>query len=336
MSKLKAIRLAAIAAIAGFAIVTILVRDRGVGEPPIDPEEAHASLDEHVEAQADHAAQGAEEPKKTDDSGVYLPGAGLHPQLPHLTRSAGKGSDYSACVLATALHLCRRRSDALVDLGYSDAYLTGLSEEQAESFATSISHYEYEVSRMCADIDPADSPNSLRWLVKAAIAGHPASMSRLVSLNASAHDTSEPPDKDIVAAFRSNAERALNRAAEAGEIRAIEQISAAYAMGEITSALGAVSIRPDDFKALAASQASAMIRDESKKRKIPFDDFDDRELRATIRSRMAQMRREELARFSHFVSTYYGAYWNKHDQARDTIGPMSELPEHSCEALRRR
>lgn len=334
MSKRTTILLSVVmAAMAGGALLAIFARD--IGEPPAGDERAPSLAEVASAAWPERIAQSAEPQPSAKVSVGYLPTAPLKSQLPNLNRHAERGNAYSACILASAYDLCERHRNAKAEFEYSDRYLLSMNERHAESFVTAVSDYDDQVSSICEGIEPQDSKDAMRWRLKAAIAGHPPSMAKLVSWHRPDTMTSETIDRDLAVAFEAHAERILNRAAEAGEIQAIEQISTAYTMGEITNSLGSVQIKADDLKALAASQALAMIRDESKTRKIPFDDFDDRELRAGIRSAVARMRREELARFSGFVSLYYDAYWKKYDRAQDEIGLISELPEQSCEALRR-
>jgi hypothetical protein len=321
------------AAVAGGALLAIFARD--IGEPPAGDERALSLAEVASAAWPERIAQSAEPQPSAKVSVGYLPTAPLKSQLPNLNRHAERGNAYSACVLASAYDLCERHRNVKVEFEYSDRYLLSMNERHAESFVTAVSDYDEQVSSMCEGIEPQDPSDAMRWRLKAAIAGHPPSMAKLVSWDRPDTTASETMDRDLAVAFEAHAERILNRAAEAGEIQAIEQISTAYTMGEITNSLGSVPIKADDLKALAASQALAMIRDESKTRKIPFDDFDDRELRASIRSAVARMRREQLARFSDHVALYYGAYWKKYERMQDKVGPMSEWPEQACEALRR-
>jgi hypothetical protein len=329
MSKQAAISVGIVAALAGMVFLTVFFGDRTVGDARASGEKSRPAKSQDVGLQPKRFGS----QRKSATLSAYVPTIPLKSQLSELARDAEKGGAYSACILASAFDVCHRELESPVVFDYPPSYFSRMSEEQAESFSLSAANFEYRVSRMCQGIEAADARERAQWLLKAAIAGHSGSMSRLLSLRDFSADGREPPGERIAAAFRGNAERMLNRAAEAGEIRAIEQVSFAYLTGNISNPLGSVSIRADELKALAASQALALIRDESKKRKIPFYDFDDREIRANIESRIAQMRREDLARFSGFVSLYYDAYWNNYDRKQDKIGPMSELPEESCETM---
>jgi hypothetical protein len=330
MSKQTALVIGVVVAIVGMVSITAIFRHGELGESAAGEPKARAALGEDAAWRVKPSGQ----QHGAALSSAYVPNIPLKSQISGLARDADNGNTYSACILAAALDICHRQSESAVLFDYPDTYLAGMREEQAESFALSVSSYEHRVSQMCAGVEAIDAHQRAHRLLKAAIAGHAGSISRLFSLRELSVDGPEPPDKSVAAAFRGNAERMLNRAAEAGEVRAIELVSFAYLTGNISSPLGSVSIRADELKALGASQALALIRDESKKRKIPFYDFDDREIRANIESRIAQMRREELARFSGFVSLYYDAYWNNYDRKPDKIGPMSELPEESCETMK--
>jgi hypothetical protein len=264
---------------------------------------------------------------------VYHASVALKSQIAGLRSAADSGNAYAACVLASALDLCGRRRNDLVMFDYPDGYLTSLSDTQADRFSMAISRREQAMSIMCLGIEPEDLRDVDERLLQSALAGHPASMARLASLPEKSNRGLNITKKQFAIAYREHAEVMLNRAAESGELSAIEQISSAYAMGAITSAMGNLPIKADELKFLAASHALTLIRDDLKKRRLPVDYFDDQELRVTIRSRMAGMRKEELSRFSRLTSTYYRAYRARYAESDDNFAPLDELPERACASV---
>lgn len=261
---------------------------------------------------------------------AYHPSMPLKNQVATLVRAADVGEANAACVLSAALDLCARYHAGHFMDRYPDAYLASMSEEQAEQFVMATSYREERVEAMCAGIDENQIAESKAWIVQSALAGYQSSMSRFVE-PARGQDLGKSRDDQRVAiAYRVNAERMLNRAADAGSIEAIRAISIAYATGEIASPLGVVSIRSDELKALAASNALMMIRERAKMDKMPFDASDYSELESSIRSQMAAMDRHDLSRFSKLSSIYFNAYEARLEKDPDKFGVLADLPENAC------
>ena len=254
----------------------------------------------------------------------------VKPQLPSLRAAAQAGDARAACTLASVFHLCAKAEFMPTFDQYSSAYLAGMDKAQAERFAMRTAYFDERVSVMCDGIDAEDMRDmGERWL-QSVMAGFSTPLPRRLWLYADAEPVEAGERRRLVGVSRDSVERMLNRAAESGDVAAIEAVSMAYVIGRIATPAGTVALSPDHLKASAASYALLMIRDEKRKRKLPVDEYADDESIRGMRGGMSVMNAHELAEFTRISTMYYQAY-----QARFAGHPaedemLAELPESVC------
>lgn len=262
----------------------------------------------------------------------YAP-VSVKPQLPSLRAAADVGDAQAACMLASVFELCAKANYRPTFDDYSTAYLAGMDKVQAERFAMRTAYFDDRVSTMCDGIVADDMRDvSERWL-HAVNAGFSLPLPRRLLLESvvGSNDAVAPEAAPVlVGADRDSIERMLNRAAESGDMSAIEAVSLAYSTGRILTPAGAVEFPPDELKALAASYALLMIRDDMRNRKLPVEDYGHDETMRGIRGRMAVMDARALEAFTRISAGYYQAYRARSTRNSPEDELLAELPEGIC------
>lgn len=263
---------------------------------------------------------------------VFMPAMPLKPQLSALKEAADEGDAKAACVLATAQDFCGRTMNNLPVMEYPQSYLSALNDAQFEKFMRSVAMRETRAANLCADIRPEDLLDVNERLLNSALLGNTKAMTRFALLPALPDGISVASKERLAMAYRGNAESLLNRAASFGDIEAIANVASAYAAGNITSAMGDLSVKVDSVKSAAASRAMARISEDLAKKQMPSF-YDSHDLpQEGIQWLMQGMSQAELLRLEKLESVYYNAYWLRSKDGRLDRDPLDDLPEFACES----
>lgn len=257
-------------------------------------------------------------------------------QLSFLRREAEMGDMRAACLIAAAFDLCSRHEHGAFVDEYPSSYLSSMSSARAEEFSDNLAYVEARAEEICAGMTVDDMHDRQKMLLSSAVAGYSSSINGFLLSRARGQFTI--PSVGFSAqsrAYRENAEKILNDAAEAGEFRAIEAISIAYAMGELETSAGNIEIEMDDTKASAALNVLFMIRENRKARGLPHDLHLDAEIKSGLDGRIASMDQYEMKRFAELSAKYYSAYENLAGAEKAGGDLLRELPEYACEKNRR-
>jgi hypothetical protein len=256
----------------------------------------------------------------------------LKPQLSGLRAAADQGDSRAACTLASALYLCGQRKyhDPLFD--YPDEYFAGMSLKSEEKSAFALSLYEERKSAMCADMDESDFFDIDKRILQSALAGYPNAIKKIVLLVDRSSENDAITSEEFAVAYRENAEKMMNSAAEHGDIDAIASITMAYSFGYIVTPAGKVPVREDDVKALAAQSALAWIRANTEMEKLsPTHIVNDNEIsRKSIRNLASRMDQNDLSRFMKIESNYILSYQEISKKRNDSPAFFDDFPERAC------
>ncbi|MES2671899.1 MAG: hypothetical protein V4673_15980 [Pseudomonadota bacterium] len=253
---------------------------------------------------------------------IYDPDVPLRAQTDKLRRLSDGGNPYATCVLSYALQMCFGGADRTAFGDPPNVDLATLGMKDADEYAVAIEYWDRHKTT-CSGLEKTDFIDLNKRLLMSAKHGHARSMADFAQLSTLLSSSVESEGPILERDNALLAEPMLNRAAERGDLHALNGVAAAYRDGHISSIFGFHPVRKDEAKALAAWYAASRLAPPEEMALI------DEQILAG-KNRLSQA---EKIRFRSLSARYERARSARSPRRNDGIGFSEEYPEVICRDL---